>query len=60
MEYYGLKTNTYNPCIANLVINGKHMTVTWHAYDLRVYHKDPVHITKFAFYFVSMYGKEIK
>ena len=30
LEDYGLKTNPHNPCIANEIINGKQMAVTWH------------------------------
>ena len=35
------------------------MTVTWHVDDLKVSHKDPFEITKFATYLSSIYGKKL-
>lgn len=60
MEFYGLKTNTYDPCLANEIVNGKKMTVSWHVYDLRVSHKYPVQIIKFELYLSSVYEKILK
>ena len=60
MEAYGFNNNQYDPCIANATINGKHNNVTFHRYDLKVYHKDPYHVTKFACYIPWIYRKEIK
>ena len=48
--------NPYNPCVANAMINGKKMTVTWHISDLKVSHVEPFQITKFAVYLASIYG----
>ena len=35
------------------------MTVTWHVDDLKVSHKDPAEITKFANYSAVIYGKAL-
>jgi hypothetical protein len=48
--------NPYNPCVANTIINGKQVTITWHVDDLKVLHVDPFQITKFAAYLASIYG----
>ena len=39
LEYRVPKTNTYDPCVLNEIINGQHITVTWSLYDLKVSHK---------------------
>ena len=36
------------------------MTVTWNVDYLKVYHKYPVRVTKFAAYLSLIYGKNIK
>ena len=35
------KINLYDPCMANKMMNGKQMTIVWHADDLKVSHKNP-------------------
>jgi hypothetical protein len=44
--------NSYDPCVANVTINGKQMTITWHI-DSQV---DPFQITKIAAYLAAIYG----
>ena len=36
LESYGFQINPYKPCVANKMINNKHMTVVWHMDDLKV------------------------
>jgi hypothetical protein len=48
--------NPYNPCIANAMINGKQMTITWHVNNLKVSHVNPFQITKFAADLATIYG----
>ena len=48
LERNGFKVNPYNPNVANKIVNGKHMTVTWHVNNLKVSHKDKGKIKKFA------------
>jgi len=60
LEGYGFVINPYDPCVTNAMINvGHQMTVTWHVNDLKVSHKDPFEITKFATYLSSIYGKKL-
>ena len=40
LENYGFEVNPYDPCVANKIINGTEMTVTWHVDDLKVSYKD--------------------
>ena len=56
LEAYGLNTNPYDNFVVNIIIIDKHMTVTLYVNDLKVYHKDPDHITKFVCYISSIYG----
>ena len=48
IKAYGSKVNPYDPCVDNDDLNGHQITVTWHVDDLKVSHKDPFEITKFA------------
>ena len=41
LESIGFKTNPYDPCVANRMVNGKQHTVTWHVDDLKSSHVDP-------------------
>ena len=41
LEAYWFLINPYDLCVANSMINGKQMTVTWHVDDLKVSHEDP-------------------
>ena len=59
MERQGFKVNPYNPCVANKMVNGEQMTVTWHVDNLRVSHKDGAEIRKFADYLRATYGKKL-
>jgi hypothetical protein len=59
LEHYGFIINPYDPCVANAMINGKQMTVTWHVDDLKVSHEDPAEITKFANYLAVIYGERL-
>ena len=43
----GFEVNPYDPCVANKVINGSQMTVTWHVDDLKISHKESDEVTKF-------------
>ena len=56
IEAYGSHINPYDPCVANKMINGKHMTVVWHVDDLAMSHVDSYEVTKFAGYLSSIYG----
>ena len=32
--------NPYDPCVANDMVDGAHMTVCWHVDDLKIIHRD--------------------
>ena len=59
LEAYGFKLNPHDLCVANAMINGKQMTVTWHVDDLKVSHMDPWEVTKFGNYLAGIYGEEL-
>ena len=59
LEQYGFELSPYNPCVVKKMIYRHHMTRTWHVNDLRVSHKYPFEVTKFACYLQSIYGKNI-
>ena len=42
-----MKVNPYDTCVANKVINGSQMTVTWLVDDLNISHKKSDEVTKF-------------
>ena len=54
-----LLTPTYDPCLANAMINEKQMAVTWHVDDLKVSHENPAEITEFANYLAVIYGERL-
>ena len=47
LQKYGLKMNPYDPCVFNVMKNGKQLTVTFHVDDLKVSHMDLFNITFF-------------
>jgi hypothetical protein len=55
LENYGFDINPYDPCVANMMVNGKQLTVIWHVKDLKVSHVDAFELTKFASYLSSIY-----
>ena len=59
LEGRGFKINDYDPCVAHKDINGHKMIVTWHVDDLKVSHKDPFEITRFAAWLSGIYGEDL-
>ena len=41
LKVYGFVINPYDPCVANMLVNGSQMMVTWHVDDIKVSHKNP-------------------
>ena len=39
IELKGFKINPYDPCVANKMIKGYQMTLTWHVDDVKISHK---------------------
>ena len=58
LENYGFEINPYDPCVANKIINGKQMTVTWHVDDMKISHKDPKVVDGFIDWLEKMYGDD--
>ena len=59
LEVFGFVVNPYDPCVANKVINGSQMTVTWHVDDLKISHKDSGEVTKCIQYLQKIYGEKM-
>ena len=53
LKKYRFEIDPYDPCVTNKVINGKKMTVLWHADDIKVSHVDPWEINKFGLYLLN-------
>ena len=43
----GFEVNPYDPCVANKMIEGKQMTVTWHVDDLKISHESAKVVDEF-------------
>ena len=56
LEAYGFTVNPYDPYVANKMINGKQMTVTWYVDDLKISHMDSNEVTKCIEHFKKIYG----
>jgi hypothetical protein len=41
LKSIGFEVNPCDPCVANKIINGKQMTISWHVDDLFLGHADP-------------------
>ena len=61
LEHYNFTINPYGPCVGNVMVNGKHITVTvtWHVNELRVSHEDPAEITNFVNYLAVICGEKL-
>jgi hypothetical protein len=53
---YGFEINPYDPCVANKIVNGEQLTVSWHVDDLKASHKDPKVIDGFLEWIKQTYG----
>ena len=59
LDNFGFAVNKYDPCVANKMVNGSQMTVTWHVDDLKISHKDSLEVTKFLHHFGLIYGERM-
>ena len=55
----GFEVNPYDPCVANKMINGLQMTVTWHVDDLKISHKESDEVTKFISELEKVLGNKL-
>ena len=59
LKRVGFSINPYDPCMASIEIEGKHMTRTWHVDDLKMCHVDANGVEKMIKYLKSTYGQKI-
>ncbi len=52
----GFEINTYITYIANKVVNGTDMIITWHEDDLKVSHILKIELTRFILKMAKLYG----
>ena len=48
LEDMGFVVNPYDPCVANMMVNGAQITVCWHVDNLKIYHKYEELVSAFA------------
>ena len=53
----GFEINPCNPCVANKIIGGKKITVSWRVDDLEVLHVDPKGVTNFIEWLEGISGE---
>ena len=51
----GFEVNPYDPCIANMMVDGKQLTVTWHVDDLKISHQDKAVVDEFIQWICNKY-----
>ena len=57
-EEYGFEINPYDPCVANKIVNGKQLTITWHVDDLKASHVDMKVLDQFVKWLEKKYGSD--
>ena len=55
---WGFEINPYDWCVANKMVDGKQLTITWHVDDLKISHVDEHVVTKLIEQLNDKYGKE--
>ena len=58
IEEYGFTVNPYDPCVANKMVGGKQLTISWHVDDVKVSHVSSRVVTQFISWVQKEYGKE--
>ncbi len=59
LEGQGFRLNPYDPCVANKMINGTQMTLTFHVDDIKISHFDPQEVMRRIDWFKSIYGANV-
>ncbi len=59
LKEMGFEINPYNPCAANKVVNGTHITVRWHVDDLMISHISRREIMEFVRRIKDIYGDNL-
>jgi hypothetical protein len=55
----GFKSNLYDPSVINMMVNGKQLTITWHADDLKLSHVESNVVTIMIKWLKSIYGQDM-
>jgi hypothetical protein len=55
---WGFEVNPYDRCVSNKMVGGKHLTVGWHANDLKISQADSKVVDLFIEDMESEFGKE--
>ena len=53
LEEMGFVINPYDPCVANMMVNGAQITVCWNVDDLKISHRDEEAVSAFASYYYA-------
>lgn len=56
----GFQLNPYDPCVANKMVNGKQITISWHVDDLTISHAEESAIVDVITQLKSIYGLNLK
>ena len=59
LKELGFKLIPYDPCIANLEVNGNQLTIAWYVDDTKISHVDPRVVTWLLGEIEKKYGKLI-
>ena len=57
LKSIGFVLNTYNPCVANKIVDGAQLTVLWHVDDLKVSHVDAGVVTRMSAWLQKTYKR---
>jgi hypothetical protein len=56
LKGFGFELNPYDPCVANKLVDGKQLTVSWHVDDLKVSHHQTKVVDDFINWVKKTYG----
>jgi hypothetical protein len=58
LQEWGFEINSYDPCVANKIVNGKQITIVWHVDDLKVLHVSRKVVDEFIEQMEEEFGQE--
>ena len=53
----GFEINPYDPCVANMMINWGHISICWHADNLKISHSDKAIVNEFTMELVDEFNQ---
>jgi hypothetical protein len=60
LEGNSFELNTYDPCVANTMVNGKQFTITWHVDNLKLSHVDIKEVDNTIEWLKSIYREDMR